>query len=320
MCRIRVSLLSFVFMAVVVMLSGCGHKDSSKTSNATIGVLSNTALLEPVLDGFKDRMNELGYVEGKNVAFLYAGPQADTPQLEASAQTLVDRDVDVILALGLPAAQVARDATSGTDTPVVFVPVEDPVEAGLADTLSHPGGNLTGISYGANDAKRFEWLTRMVPTATQIYIPYDPETGSLTTAWEAVQQTAETLNVEIVPCACGDGEDPDQALRTIPPDVDAVFLLADPTLARHLPFILIAARQANLPVVGALFAYGMDMPTAGKQAAKLAAEILKGASPSELPIEIADSVLTVNLKAAGDLKLDVPDTVLRQANVIVYSN
>ena len=314
MCRIWESLSFFAFVGVVMLLGGCSQENSSKTSTVTIGVLSNTTLLEPVLNGFKDRMNELGYVEGENVTFLYDGSHADTAQLEVSAQALIDSDVNLILALGLPAAQVAQHTTTQTGTPVVFVPVEDPVKAGLVETLSQPGGNLTGISYGENNAKRLDWLTRVIPTVTRVYVPYDPETGSLTAAWEAINHAAETLNIEIIACACQGAADPGQALRTLPPDVDAVFLLADPTLARYLPFILAAARQSHLPIaaptsellaVGALFAYGMDMPAAGKQAAKLAANILKGSRPGELPVEIADSVLTINLKAADELGLEI---------------
>jgi putative tryptophan/tyrosine transport system substrate-binding protein len=159
----------FIILLVItgLLLANCGG--APKTNLYTIGVLNASSNLEDTVIGFKEGMAELGYIEGKNVTYIYDGPtRAD--KLDAVAQDLVKARVNLILSITTPATKAAQKATTGTDIAVVFIPVTDPVGAGVVASSTTPGGNTTGVTYTTQEGKRLEWLLQVAPTITHIYI------------------------------------------------------------------------------------------------------------------------------------------------------
>ena len=183
-------------VALCLPLTACIRPSAPKTY--TIGVINVVPDLDDTLGGFKDGMTELGYIEGENITYLYEGATSDLDKLDSVAQGLVEADVDLILSITTPATQAAQRATVGTDTPVVFVPVTDPVGAGLVDSLRYPGGNITGVTFGAQEGRRLEWLMQVVPAIDQIYVPYNPRDRSAVLALETVSEAAAILDVELI--------------------------------------------------------------------------------------------------------------------------
>ncbi|MBN1584041.1 MAG: sugar ABC transporter substrate-binding protein, partial [Anaerolineae bacterium] len=133
-------LLGIFFIITGLLLAACG----SRPKTYTIGVINIVPALDATLEGFKEGMIELGYIEGENITYIYEGATVEMDKIDAVAQSLVAAEVDLILSLTTPASRAAQRATTGTDIPVVFVPVTDPVGAGLVASLRQPGGNMTG--------------------------------------------------------------------------------------------------------------------------------------------------------------------------------
>jgi putative ABC transport system substrate-binding protein len=316
------SILIVLFIITGLLLAACGG--GQKTS--TIGVINIVPDLDGTLEGFKEGMAELGYIEGENITYIYEGATVDMSKLDSVAQGLVAAEVDLILSITTPATQAAQRATAGTDIPVVFVPVTDPVGAGLVDSLRQPGGNITGITFGAQEARRLEWLVQVAPTIEQIYVPYNPEDQSPVLALEAVSEAATKLNVELITREARTPEEVTAAIENIPEEADAIFLLPDSLFSTHLPDFLTTAVELQLPASGAnsrvvmdgaLTSYGMEQISTGKQAARQADKIFQGIKPADLPVETAEFHLAINLKTAEAIGLNIPDDILLQAGLIV---
>jgi putative ABC transport system substrate-binding protein len=134
-----------------MVLAACSNE---KTKTYTVGVINVLPTLDQNLEGFKEGMAELGYIEGKNIRYVYDGPTTDINKLSAAAQTLLAAKVDLILSITTPATRAAKQATAGMGLPVVFVAVTDPVGAGIVESMQHSGGNVTGVAFGTDSAKR----------------------------------------------------------------------------------------------------------------------------------------------------------------------
>jgi putative ABC transport system substrate-binding protein len=271
-------------------------------------------------------LTELGYVEGKNITYIYEGP-VSTDKLDAVAQGLVKAKVDLILAISTPATKAAQQATAGTDIPVVFIPVTDPVGAGIVASLTEPGGNLTGVTYTTQEGRRLEWLLQVAPTIKQLYIVYNPKDQSPVLALKMVSETAAKLGIELITREASTPEEIKAAFKDTPKEADAIFILPDSVVYAQKADWLKLAMERKLPTSGpnvttvndgVLTAYGADLGVAAKQqAAPLANQILQGAKPADLPVEMADYFSAINLKTAEAIGLDIPDTILRQADIVI---
>jgi putative ABC transport system substrate-binding protein len=275
------------------------------------------------MEGFKAGMAELGYIEGENITYIYDGATNSIDKLDSVAQDLVAADVDLILSITTSATQAAQRATVDTDIPVVFVPVTDPVGAGLVDSLRQPGGNITGVTFGIQEGRRLEWLVQIVPTIEQIYVPYNPEDRSAALALEMASETATELGVELITYETRNPEEVMAAIENIPEEADAIFLLPDSLTGAHnaefveLQLPTSGPNPIDTKRYGILTSYGMEVSASGKQAARLADQIFQGIKPADLPVETAEFFLAINLKTAEAIGLDIPDEILLQADIIV---
>jgi putative ABC transport system substrate-binding protein len=318
--------LGFVIVFVItgLLLTGCDGAPKAKTY--TIGVINPSQNLDDTVKGFKEGLAELGYVEGKNVTYIYEGP-VSADKLDALAQGLVNAKVDLILALTTPATKAAQKTTAGTDIPVVFIPVTDPVGAGVVVSLTKPGGNTTGVTYTTQEGKRLEWLLKVAPTIKHVYIVYNPKDQSPVLALKPVRETAAKLGVGLLTREASTAAEIDAAFKDIPKEADAIFLLPDTVVNAKASGAYRLAIELKLPTSGpnvrtvndgALTAYGVDLAVAArKQAARLASQILQGARPADLPVETGEFFSAINLKTAQAIGLDIPDAILRQANIII---
>jgi putative ABC transport system substrate-binding protein len=218
--------LGFAVVLVItgLLLTSCGSVPQTKTY--TIGVVNPSSNQEGTVKGFKEGMTELGYVEGKNVTYIYAGA-VSADKLDAVAQDLVKAKVNLILAITTPATQAAQKATAGTDIAVVFIPVTDPVGAGVVASLTKPGGNTTGVTYTTQEGKRLEWLRQVAPTIKHVYIVYNPKDQSPVLALKTVSETAAKLGVELITREVSTTVEVEAAFQNIPKEADAIFLLPD---------------------------------------------------------------------------------------------
>jgi putative ABC transport system substrate-binding protein len=306
-----------------LLLTACG---GAKPKTYTIGVINFSSNLEYILKDFKAGLTELGYVEGENITYIYEGP-VSADELDAVAQDLVKAKVNLILAITTPATKAAQKATAGTDIPVIFIPVTDPVGAGVVASLIKPGGNLTGVTYTTQEGRRLEWLLQVAPTIKQVYVVYNPEDQSPVLALKMVSESAAKLGVELATREASTPEEIEAAFQDIPKEADAIFFLPDTKVYAQKEKWIKLAVERKLPTSGpnvttvndgALTAYGVDLGVAAKQqAARLANQILQGGKPADLPVEMADYFSAINLQAARAIGLDIPDSILRQADTIL---
>jgi putative ABC transport system substrate-binding protein len=288
-------------------------------------VVHYNLVLEPVLAHFKDQMAALGYVEGKNVTYIDHGILTnDAEVLGNEVRRLIDQKVDLLLTLGTPTTLAAKKAIAGTNIPVVFATVMNPVQQGIVESVSQPGGNVTGVQIINAAPKAMEWLLKLAPGTKMVYVPYHPEDKVSVTTIEPLLDAATRLGVELVLDAVHTPEAVLAAIQTLPKDA-AILLIPMPSLAAHMSAMsklamargIPAGTYASIPTENVLFAYGTNSADQGQQAARLADQILKGKKPADLLVATAESFLRIDLKTATAIGLDIPDAILRQADTIM---
>jgi putative ABC transport system substrate-binding protein len=273
-------------------------------------------------------LQKLGYVQGQNliVERRYASGKLD--RLPSMAKELVQVSADVILAIGLPAIQAAKDASA--TTPIVFYGNFDPIANGLVRNLARPGGNVTGILIapeGTLAAKKLELLTETVPQAKRIamLVPDDPT--STTVQIQEAQNAATALRVTLNAVAVRGG-DYDRAFKTMAAArPEALFVAATSYFVRDRKRIIELAAKHRLPAIyewpeqvedGGLMAYGTSFSVTTQRAAAYIDRISKGANPGDLPIEQPTKFeLVINLKTAKALGLTIPPSLLARADQVI---
>lgn len=296
----------------------------------TIGIVSLIPEMEDVVTGFKANMEKLGYHEGTTVLYSYAGATGSVEGLAPAAQALAEAQVDLILSITTPGSQAVQNAISTTAIPQVFVAVTDPVAAKLVPSLTAPGGRITGVLAGAkaavSEGRRLEWLLKIVPNVKKLAMIYNPDDPVGATGFQVVQDAAQPLGVEVIGVAIHAVEEAPVIAAQIPPDIDAIYLSSDRIVGLTTQVFIDAALQNYWPLTisnpkgaenGALLAYGPDFTTMGQQAARLADQLLKGAAPANLPVEVPELLLVINLKTAQTIHLDIADELLNQAHHVI---
>jgi putative ABC transport system substrate-binding protein len=318
---------SFLFIALCLILSllltACGGGVQAK-DNYTIGVVNYVPVLDAIFEGFKAGMAEQGYVEGENVTYLYNGVVAPNPEAtDREVKNLLDQDVDLLLTVGTLPTLRTKQAVEGTEIPVIFAPVINPVEEGVVESIRQPGGNVTGVQNGSTIAKALEWLLKISPQATKVYVPYHPGDAVALTSIKPLSEIAPSLGIELMLSEEHSQEEVIAAIKSLPEDA-VIFLIPSPSLDPSSDFIKVAVERGlavgstnhSQNEAGALVSYGADFFAMGKQAAHLADQALQGADPGELPVETAEIFLNINLKTAEAIDLDIPDEILRQADTV----
>ena len=323
---------TLIIAVIVLVLSVSGCSGSAESKNYRVGLLSGADSFDGVFDGFKAQMTELGYVEGENISYDYQASGGDEQKMAQLAQKFVADKVDLILTTSTGAAQAAQTATAGTDIPVIFTVIQDPVGVGLVQSLRNPGANLTGVARPPVEylGKRVEFLKQMAPSVKTLWIIYDPDYATAASSVPAVQAGASAMGVQLIETHAKTPEDVNAELQKRAAmeelDVDAIQLMPDPLNSNSSEAIIDFANQHNIPVVGhsapqvkygALFTYADSYPDSGNQAASLADQIFTGTNAGDLPVQISDLFLSVNLKAANNLGITVPDVILESAKQIV---
>jgi putative ABC transport system substrate-binding protein len=293
---------------------------------ATIGVLAIEPW--PPIDTFRQALNNLGYIEGKNVRFEYRYAKGDNERLPELANNLVGLNVDVILTWGTDAALAAKQAT--TTIPIVMGVIGDPLGSGIVTNLARPGGNITGcaLRVAELEAKRLQLLKEVVPRLSSVAILFNPTNHYMPLALESARKGAQVLHVSLAVYEVYDTITLDAAFVTLTKDRPNAFLVpADTFLVSQRSRIAQFAIENKLPSIytfreyieaGGLIAYAPNYPDLFRRAASYVDKILKGAKPGELPIERPNTFqLFVNLKTARALGLTVPPKLLAIADEII---
>jgi putative ABC transport system substrate-binding protein len=308
------------------------HASAQRRAVPKIGVLwhagtpeEEAIYAEPLRKGFSD----LGYVEGRDYEMIETYAAEIYERFNANAAKLVAMKVDVIVAVTGPAAAAAQRAT--TAVPIVFLIVPDPVGRKFAQSLSHPGGNLTGLSTASVDlgAKQLEHLREAIPGLSRISLFVNAKDAPMSRSiWERTRSAGTALNVSVEVVEISDPEELDGAFAEVGRQgVKAAILMQDPLFFNERKRIArlglahgVATMVANSVMVGdgCLVSYGPIYAAEFRRVGGFVDKILKGRSPSEIPIEEpARLALVVNLKTAAALGLTIPTFLLAQADEVI---
>ena len=282
--------------------------------------------MRPWAAAFVQRLVELGWNEGRTVAVEYRWADGHSERFPEVAAEFVRLKVDVIVTTG-SAVPAFKQATSVI--PIVFAIANDPVGSGLVESISRPGGNVTGLSILAADlgGKRLEILREIVPGLSLLATLGDA--ANLVTASEMgqVQEAARTLGLEIVRSEIRRAEDIAPAIEALKGRADALYVQSDPLMNTNRMRISILALGARLPTLsgirdyveaGGLMSYGPNFPDIFRRAGDYVDKILRGAKPADLPIQQPIKFdLVINMITAKALGVEIQPSLLARADEVI---
>jgi putative ABC transport system substrate-binding protein len=316
----------------VALLAGSGHLASQTEVPRRVARIGFLSPLSPQTIGpvawFDQGLRELGYVEGQNISVEYRYGEGQDERLPDLAVELVDLDVDVILALGTPAVQAAKNTTR--TIPIVLLTGGNPVTTQLVASFARPGGNVTGISYltGQLTAKRLELLKESIPSVVHVAVLWNPDSQSQVLDWDDLRAAAQVLRVQLQSLEVRVPRDLSDAFEAAASSgAEALLPLDSSLLNDNSLHIVDFAGKNRLPAMyavkrfvdaGGLMSYGPNSPAYFRRAAYYVDRILKGTKPADLPIEQPMTFdFVVNMKTARELGITFPNEIMLQVTEVI---
>jgi len=323
---IRRSALALAALSLVILPCGTGAQTAGKVYR--VGYLSMAPGPSPRSEALQQGLRALGYVEGQNLTIEYRWADGKVERAQSEAAELARAKVDVIVTGGPQTTRVARDAT--TTIPIVMAVDYDPVGAGFVASLARPGGNVTGLSAINPElsGKRLELLKAAVPRLSRLAVVWNPAEPNSESYVRETQSAARTLDVQVQSLEIHSVQDLEKAFRAASRDhANALSVLTDPVTLYHRKEVVDLAAKHRLPAIyserlfveaGGLMSYGANDRELHLRAAAYVDKILKGAKPSDLPVELPTKYeLVISLKTAKVIGLTLPPALLARADDII---
>ena len=325
------TLAALALLVVGVLFVSQRQETSSSSENQVvkIGILQFVThdALDEIERGIEDGLAEAGY-EGSNVELTVLNAEADQSKIQTMSKKLVDDGNDVVIGIATPAAQGLASATS--DIPVIMGAISDPVGAKLVKNLDKPEGNVTGVSNHVPHAQTVELIQTITPDAKTIGVLYASSEDNSVSQVKEFTQYAEEAGLTVVEYAVPSTNEITTTMSVMTSKVDAIFVPQDNTIASAFPTVVTAANAAKIPVYssvdtmvkqGSIASVAQSQYDLGLETAKIAVKILAGKKVSEVPVKVVDTgVPTVNLKAAKELGITIPDSLLEEADIAVEAD
>ncbi|HEY1631398.1 MAG TPA: ABC transporter substrate-binding protein [Rhizomicrobium sp.] len=301
----------------------------AQSPGRTIAMLgaASPAAWAPMVASFEERLRELGWIDGRTATLVYRWAEGDSSRYAPIAAEFVAMKADVIVTVGSAAATVMR-ATS--TIPIVLAAAVDPVASGFVQSLSHPGGNVTGLSLQSSEigTKRLEILREAIPGLKHLAVMANVSYPGSARESAAVQGAARKLGLTADALDIHRPEDIAPAIGAVRGSATALYICTDSLVVTNSSRINAAAHDADMATVGGarewihaeggFMSYGPNESSQFKQAADYVDRILKGANPADLPVAQPTKIdLAVNLKTAKALGLSIPETFLLRADEVI---
>jgi putative ABC transport system substrate-binding protein len=319
-------------LAFIALFGGIGLVSSPAYAQSTgaphvVGLLAQD--LQPgLLETFRDELHRLGYVEGTTLRIELRNAGGRSAQLPALAQELLQLKVEVIAAVNTSAALAAKAATH--TVPVVILRVADPLKSGLVTSLSHPEGNVTGLSFMPDElgAKGLEMLREVIPNISRVAALYAGDNPGGLIVVQETERRSKQLGLHFVSLPVrGVNELPHAFETAAQAQSQALFVMDDGAITKQRREIVDLATKNRMPIVsiykdfaqaGGLIAYGPSLSAVYRRAAQYVDRILKGATPRQLPVEQPTKFdLFVNLTTAKALNIAIPQSILLRADEVI---
>jgi putative tryptophan/tyrosine transport system substrate-binding protein len=301
---------------------------AQQKATPVIGYLGSTSPgpAAPVVTAFRQGLSETGYVEGQNVAIEFRWAKGHYDRFPALAADLVERNVDVIAAFGVPSTLAAKTATS--TIPIIFAVGADPVKDGLVASLARPRGNLTGLAFLSVElmAKRVELLSEVVPQAGVIAVLVNPTNPLTDPMIRDVQEAARAKGMRLLVLKASTESEIDASFASLVRQQAGALVVSPDAYFSPEQLVALASRYAvpaiypgrEFVAAGGLISYGASFADMYRQAGTYIGKILKGAKPADLPIQQPTTFeLVVNLKTAQTLGLTIPPSILARADEVI---
>jgi putative tryptophan/tyrosine transport system substrate-binding protein len=326
--------LSFVVIITLIVLTAAFTADAQqRTKVPVIGYLNTASLSANAarIEALRQGLRELGYVEGKNLIIEWRSAEGKLDRLPALAAELARLKVDVIVTAGASDTRAAKEATN--TIPIVMTQDTDPVASGYVASLARPGGNITGLSTLASEisGKRIELLNEIIPKLSRVAVLGTSTRPGNTQSLKEVELPAGGFKVQVQYLDILDVKDIETAFRAATKArAEAILVLQSPVfISRRTQMVDLAAKN-RLPAIypqteyteaGGLIYYGTNNAELSRRAATYVDKILKGAKPADLPVEQPIKFeLVINLKAAKQIGLTIPERVLARADKVIKLN
>ena len=303
--------------------------NAQPAAKKTIGFLGATSpeLAKPWIAAFEQRLQQLGWVEGRNLTLEYRWAEADAGRYNAIAAELASLNVDVIVTWASAPVLAAKRAT--TTIPIVFAAQMDPVGAGVVASLARPGGNITGISIQQTDTagKRIGLLRDMVPGLARLAVMANAGAPGAMLEMQEVVTAARALGLEASPLQVKDAAGIASQVAALKGRAEALYVATDPLIFGNRARINALALEAHLATIyggreyvdaGALMSYGPYWVDLFRHAADQVDKVLRGAKPADIPVEQPTKFyLVINRRTAAALGLTVPPSLLATADEVI---
>lgn len=280
------------------------------------------------LAAFRSGLGALGWKEGQTIQIDYRWPGADVGRARASAAELAGLAPAVIMSGGTVASTALHQAT--TTIPIVFVNVTDPVAGGFVESLARPGGNMTGFTPFEYEisGKWLQLLKEIAPGIKRVALLGDPNNHNFKGFQKSFESVARSMAVEPIFAAIRDADDVERTIRSLAATPNGGLIITAAAFSiTHRALIVALANKHKLPAIywtrvqvvgGGLMSYGPDIPDLARQAASYVDRILKGAKPSELPVQAPIALqLLINANTAKAIDLAIPPALLARADEVI---
>ena len=320
-----ISTVMLLFL-VVLLLCSCSKGTSKGTSGKNIKTIGIVQIVEhPSLNTIRETivksLDKKGFKEGTNITIDYQNAQGDQTNLKNISQKFVGNKYDLIIAISTPATQVVAAETS--EIPIVFSGVTDPISAGLVKNLDKPGKNITGTSDMVSVEKNMELAKSITPNIKTVGFLYNSGETSSQAVIKELRKYVKMNNINLVEGAVTNTSEVQQVTESLVGKVDAIFATTDNTIASSMPVVSQIMIKAKKPIytsadsmvkAGGLAGCGINYTVLGEETADIAAEVLKGKNPGDIPVRIMkDMNIYVNRNTANKIGVTIPDSILKDA-------
>jgi putative ABC transport system substrate-binding protein len=306
---------------LMVVLAGLTFKQSGgiEDKHYVIGIVNPSKGMREATRGFIEGMRERGYKEGENVTYL---KWEQRPGIDTAIADMMGKGVDLFYTVTTPPTVLAKKATADSGTPVVFT-MYDPVKSNVIDSMMEPGGNLTGVQVSGSITRGLDWLRTVVPSAKNVFVPVKYDTMAARQSLNELMMHADRLGMRFIVEEVQDADELGRVLDSMSSDVDAVFMPHSILLTANSGLVMDISTAKKIPVLAAhrkknaTLSFGHNEYKTGVQASRMAHVLLLGESPANIPSEMADFFVTINLQHAEAVGINVGNDVLLQADEIV---
>jgi len=321
--------MSILLLAIALMIVG-GVSLLAAAQPLVIGItqIVEHPALDAARDGFIAALEEAGFKEGEDVVYDLQNAQGDFTNAISIAQKFKDDKVDLIVAIATPTAQAALQVNK--EIPIVINAVTDPVAASLAESWESSGNNLTGMSDAAPNKQQVELIPQFLPAAKNVGTIYNAGEANSVVQIEVAKETCKELGLNLIEVTVSNSSEVLMAAQSLAGRVEAIYIVTDNTVVSALESVINVCNRQKIALIvadpssvdrGALASYGIDYFSLGKKSGEIALKIIKGAKPSDIPIQTItdpnDLQFVVNLDAAKIIGLSVSDEIVKAADVVI---